>query len=110
MRKTQTASSLTATGFPGNDSFNPDVKDSQQADASDQTLVILDARIASELAIYKTLPQIKDKGDPLEWWRKQASTGNLSLTAMVARKWLAVPASSAASERLFSSAGLTVTD
>jgi zinc finger BED domain-containing protein 1 (E3 SUMO-protein ligase ZBED1) len=30
------------------------------------------------------------------------------LLSVVARKWLAVPASSAASERMFSSAGLTV--
>lgn len=44
--------------------------------------------------------------DPLAWWRKKADTyPNL---ARVARRILAIPATSASSERLFSAAGITI--
>lgn len=97
--------------FPGNDSINPDVNESQletQEAGADPELAYLDDRITSELNLYKTLAQLQVGKDPLEWWRGKAKS--LPLIAQVARKWLAVPASSAASERLFSSAGLTVSD
>jgi zinc finger BED domain-containing protein 1 (E3 SUMO-protein ligase ZBED1) len=49
---------------------------------------------------------LQEKENPYMWWRERAA--NYPLLSVVARKWLAVPASSAASERMFSSAGLTV--
>ena len=45
--------------------------------------------------------------DPLPWWKLHAR--NFPLLARVARRVLAIPASSAQSERLFSVAGQTVT-
>ena len=46
--------------------------------------------------------------DPLEWWRTRKNT--YPLLATLARRVLAVPATSASAERLFSKAGLTLTD
>ena len=46
-------------------------------------------------------------GDPLEWWRGAAAS--LPHLARLARKLLCIPATSASSERIFSSAGLTIT-
>lgn len=70
---------------------------------------VLQQRIESEIKLYKTLPKCGSapQDNPLHWWREKAQA--YPLLAAVARKWLAVPASSAASERMFSSAGLTVT-
>jgi hypothetical protein len=45
--------------------------------------------------------------DILKWWKAQA--GDLPLLAAVARRILAIPATSASSERLFSSGGNVVT-
>ena len=44
--------------------------------------------------------------DPLEWWKEHKS--KFVRLAQLARKYLAIPATSAPSERLFSSAGLTI--
>ena len=86
--------------FPGrDDESDSDLEDVALGDqetfgvARDYRLRHLDRDIADE---------------PLAWWR--ARTAQYPKLSLVARKWLAVPASSAASERLFSSAGLTVTD
>lgn len=68
--------------------------------------VIMDAMIDSEKQTYMQLAATGLKINPLETW-KQWSKG-MPLLGEVARKWLAVPASSASSERVFSSAGLTI--
>ena len=68
--------------------------------------MIMDAMIDSEKQTYMQLAATGWKTDPLETW-KQWSKG-MPLLGEVARKWLAVPASSASSERVFSSAGLTI--
>jgi hypothetical protein len=49
-----------------------------------------------------------DKDDPLEWWKGHKHF--YPMLSMVARKFLCIPATSASSERMFSSAGNTVTD
>ena len=71
---------------------------------------VLQQRIESEVKLYKTLPKLgsSQSDNPLAWWSSHAR--DYPLLAAVARKWLAVPASSAASERVFSSAGLTVSN
>ena len=115
------SSSSTAAGraavhlFPGRDAESDsdleDVVSSDQVtfdDAQDYRLRHLDRDIADELALYKKELQIDTDADPFAWWRARAA--QYPKLSLVARKWLAVPASSAASERLFSSAGLTVTD
>lgn len=101
-----------AAKFDGVDlSVDPDAVD----DDDDDVDIITDAdtrqveqRAESEKKLFrsKNEPALDPKGNPLEWWRERASA--YPLLSVVARKWLAVPASSAASERVFSSAGLTV--
>lgn len=68
--------------------------------------LIADAMIESEKKTYMQLAATNFKSKPLETW-KEWCTG-MPLLGEVARKWLAVPASSASSERVFSSAGLTI--
>jgi hAT family C-terminal dimerisation region len=71
---------------------------------------VLQQRTESEVKLYKTLSKLgsSQSDNPLAWWSSHAR--DYPLLAAVARNWLAVPASSAASERVFSSAGLTVSN
>ena len=55
-----------------------------------------------EIDLYKSLPRVPDC-DPLEWWRCHQST--FPYLSMLARKYLAIQATSVSSERVFSSAG-----
>ena len=86
---------------------DPDDADNYNGTVEDAVAINLKHRIASELQLYKREQAIGKQEDPLQWWRQRLET--YPLLAVVARKWLAVPASSASSERVFSSAGLTVT-
>lgn len=102
-----------AHAFPGNNDVNSDadLSDEETFDPSsppDAILLLLPSRIKAELKLYNNEAQLAGDADPLLWWKERALT--YPLLSPVARKWLAVPASSAASERLFSRAGLTVTD
>jgi hAT family C-terminal dimerisation region len=109
------SAAITAAASAGAGRFeqtNPDA-DGNSGDEHDITSdyddKLLQERIDNELRVYRkenALPDVKD-ADPFLWWRKRLQT--YPLLAVVARKWLAVPASSAASERMFSAAGLTVT-
>ena len=71
-------------------------------------------QFSMEMAYFHDLPALPHKdaaklpNDPLQWWRKHCQ--QLPLLSEVARKVLCIPATSASSERLFSTAGLTVTD
>ena len=60
---------------------------------------------AAEIACYVQLNMPKNV-DTLEWWSTKAQ--QLPLLKQLASKYLCIPATSAASERCFSSAGLTV--
>jgi hypothetical protein len=69
-------------------------------------------RVDAELLLYKWeqhLPLKKDDGsfnNPLDWWRLKEQ--QYPLLAAIARKVLAIPATSAPSERVFSVAGITI--
>lgn len=78
-----------------------------QDSSVDADTLLLNAMVAKEKALFMQLPVLEHKKDPIECW-KDWSTKGMPLLSAVARKWLAVPASSASSERVFSSAGLTI--
>jgi hypothetical protein len=73
---------------------------------------LLQERVRNELEVYKGLPvlpafQLRSRGrvkthDPLQWWKKKQD--QLPILAKLARVYLAVPATSAPSERVFSKA------
>ena len=60
-----------------------------------------------ELSLYLQEVRLDAKSDPLEWWKLHEIT--FPMLSKVAKKFLAVPATSAASERLFSRSGKIVT-
>ena len=60
----------------------------------------------TEVSQFITEKPISHDNDALEWWKMNAS--RFPRLAEIARRLLCVPASSTASERLFSTAGLTV--
>lgn len=105
-------SAVASAGGGRFEQYNPDA-DGDLGDEHDMTSdyedKLLQERIDNELRVYRKEKALHDTrdADPFLWWRKRLQT--YPLLAVVARKWLAVPASSAASERMFSAAGLTVT-
>uniref|UniRef100_A0A667YW07 BED-type domain-containing protein n=1 Tax=Myripristis murdjan TaxID=586833 RepID=A0A667YW07_9TELE len=60
----------------------------------------------SELEQYLSLPAIPLEADPLEWWKKHEQ--QYPIMSRLARKFLCIPATSVASERVFSAAGQAV--
>ncbi|XP_063216906.1 zinc finger BED domain-containing protein 4-like [Bacillus rossius redtenbacheri] len=64
-------------------------------------------RVENELTIYLGENVIPRSSDPLMWWQQNQS--RFPALARVARKYLAIPATQVESERLFRSAGNTVT-
>jgi hypothetical protein len=63
-------------------------------------------RAKDELTRFAELPDQED-ADPLGWWKLHASA--FPILSTLARRYLAIPASSASSERLFSQLKLTAT-
>ena len=64
-------------------------------------------QIAKEITLYRSEAQLDIDGNPLIWWKaKVFSYPNLS---KLAKCYLAIPATSVASEHIFSSAGDVVT-
>lgn len=59
-----------------------------------------------EVQIYSSLPAIPMSGDPVLWWWEKS--GSLPLLSALAEKYLCVQASSTPSERVFSTAGDTI--
>jgi hypothetical protein len=57
----------------------------------------------AQVAPYRQLSLISEKLDPSSWWREQEST--YPAHAALARRYLAMPATSAPSERVFSTGG-----
>lgn len=65
------------------------------------------ARIKGELSAYLLSPETDADSDPLQWWRlHEADFPRLS---QMAKKYLSIPATSAPSERIFSTGGNIVT-
>jgi hypothetical protein len=87
-------------------------------DMSDMDDVTVDDDLDNELNRYLTASKLpyfylgKDKkekmNNPLDWWRIHSS--DFPTLAILAKKYLCTPATSAPVERLFSRAGLTITE
>jgi hypothetical protein len=71
-------------------------------------------RAHAELTLYRTEPMLpvqkedRSYNDPLSWWRLKAQ--QFPLLSELAIKYLCIPATSAPSERVFSTAGLTISN
>lgn len=70
--------------------------------ASTET-VRVEEKIKREINAYEKLPRADVELDPLNWWSVHAS--NYPVLAMLAKKYLCIPASSSSSERVFSTSG-----
>ena len=62
--------------------------------------------IVEEVALYLDERPIKRKEDPIAWWR--ANANRFPRLAVLARRYLSIPATSTPSERVFSVAGIVV--
>ena len=67
----------------------------------------IDKRVESEISDYKSEPTVPLKADPLQWWKERS--GQYPIISKLAGKLLVIPATSVASERVFSTAGDIVT-
>ena len=59
-------------------------------------------KVSEEILRYRERNLLPLNGNPLEWWRAQV---DLPLLSDIAKRYLCVPATSVASERVFSTAG-----
>lgn len=64
-------------------------------------------RLSQEIDLYMALPCIDCEENPLSWWKKHMK--DFKMLAPLARKYLAIQATSSPSERLFSKAGHIIT-
>ncbi|EXX66335.1 hypothetical protein RirG_124790 [Rhizophagus irregularis DAOM 197198w] len=63
--------------------------------------------IADEITTYFLLPVVRENKNPLNWWKTKKE--NFPILSIIAQKYLGIPATSVASERLFSDAGNYIT-
>lgn len=78
--------------------------------------VSVEDKVLQEITYYKSLPYLPGRivngdnraefPDPLLWWKAQAD--RLPILSKLAHRVLCIPGTSAPSERVFSSAGLTI--
>ena len=87
-------------------------EDSSESDTSNINTISIDNLVEgvvdAELARYNKETPLETNSNPLEWWKNKMKT--YPIIANVARRYLGIPASSASVERLFSVAGLTISD
>ncbi|XP_022238738.1 zinc finger BED domain-containing protein 4-like [Limulus polyphemus] len=69
--------------------------------------VVAEPSLSSELEKYLAEPPPPRRDNPLVWWKLNA--GCFNVVSFVARRLLCIPATTTSSERVFSTAGLTVT-
>ena len=67
-------------------------------------------RLSKELDDYMNEANEPEDCNPLDWWSRSNSLARFPTVALVARAYLAIPATSVASERLFSKCGLVISD
>ena len=83
------------------------IKKSVLSDLISDVLIPFVDQIAKEITLYRSEAQLDIDGNPLIWWKaKVFSYPNLS---KLAKCYLAIPATSVASECIFSTAGDVVT-
>ena len=63
--------------------------------------------ISDEITTYFLLPIARENKNPLNWWKAKQEI--FPILSIIARKYLGIPATSVASERLFSDAGNHIT-
>lgn len=63
--------------------------------------------LADEITTYFLLPVARETKNPLSWWKTKQEI--FPILSIIARKYLGIPATSVASERLFSDAGNHIT-
>jgi len=94
--------------FPRAD--EPPVAEEKKDEAIDLLALPQVVEVADTLAVevtrYRATPECGEKDHPLEWWSRHAE--GFPHVAKFARRYLALPASSAPSERVFSRLNLTV--
>ena len=66
--------------------------------------------VEDDYSRYCKLPPVSAKGLPYEWWLELQQQYDFLYLSRIAIDILSVPAMSASAERLFSSAGLTISD
>ena len=62
---------------------------------------IFESDIRREMQTYESLPDAKKEEDTLDWWKNHSEV--IPILSKLARRFLAIPASSSKSERVFSS-------
>ncbi|XP_065138382.2 E3 SUMO-protein ligase ZBED1-like [Paramisgurnus dabryanus] len=80
----------------------------RQSTTSNSTLAVPDDQsIRMELTVYLQTTEVDSDTDPLDWWRCHQT--NFPRIAKLAQQYLCIPATSAPSERVFSTGGNIVT-
>lgn len=90
------------------DAVRSDVEDDDENSEKTLAAEIRRQQVLHEVKLYRAAASLHREKDPLKWW-KSKSKNLLPNIGALARSILAIPATSAPSERLLSSAGLTVT-
>ncbi|KAJ8375441.1 hypothetical protein SKAU_G00060210 [Synaphobranchus kaupii] len=81
-------------------------EEDSELQAPHQTTLSISERVDQEVQLYRGLPSISVSADPAQWWWQKRDT--LPLLSDFAQKYLSVQASSTLSERVFSTAGDTI--
>lgn len=88
--------------------FKLEVDEQQDQQAPAQNEAALRLSFMTECAEYDALPVVNRDADPLKWWRE--ATHRVSSLRRLAARYLAIQATSVASESLFSAAGLIISE